>query len=277
MVHRPDETQQLYLFDLDRRIIVRSLADMRKPLTFSLSHDGLYGAFVAEQADQADIYAADLYAGSIRQITHSDDLEVFTSWSPDGMQLAFASMASDEAQHNVHILNLADGSSWKLTENLYGGNTPDWSPDGRYIVFVSGDSSDRANLFVVEADCQVNCDARQRQVTELLGSELMPSWSPDGKHIAFISIRLAQLGIYLVNTDCLYRDENCLLRNPRLLTSGNAIKSPLTWSADSRSIFFFQTENGQPEFYRLDINCASENGGCLPQRLTDLSRSFLKW
>lgn len=277
MVSKADDTRQVYLFDPDRRMIVQSLENIQKPLTFSLSHDGHYAAYVSEPGDTADIYTVDLYQGRVQRVTNSVDQEVFTSWSPDGTHLAFASISTDEAQHNIRILNLLDGSSWQLTDNLFGGNTPDWSPDGRYIVFVSGDRRDGANLYVVQAACKLDCAAHQQQVTELLGSELTPSWSPDGEQIAFISIRLGQLGVYLANTNCIYSTENCLLQAPHLLITSSSIKSPLTWSADSRSIIFPQIENGQPELYSLNTACLQMTAECVPQRLTNITRSFLNW
>jgi Tol biopolymer transport system component len=98
------------------------------------------------------------------------------TWSPDGRQLVFATMAGDRAESGVHILDLESKRVTLLPESR-GLFSPRWSPDGRFIAAFSVDSL-RLLVFDVAA----------RTWNELLREQTQISydgWSPDSRSVLY--------------------------------------------------------------------------------------------
>lgn len=275
IVNNNDVSSQTYLIDVNRRIFAPILRDRSEPLSLSLSPDDHQAAYITHPSGAPDVFVEDIYTGQRHQIANSSAQKTFTAWSPDGSQVAYASLTEGATQHNIFVVNLADGISRQLTSNRFGGNTPTWSPDGRYIVFVSGQSLETTDLYVVAADCSDDCLTKQRPITHSLGTELTPSWSPDKSQIAFLLIFRGKLGLYTMSAACIYNGEDCLKNTPRALVVSNSLMSPLIWSVNSRYLMFPQMTNGVREIYTLDTMC--NESSCIPVALTNFTRSYLHW
>jgi len=107
------------------------------------SPDGAFIAFHTNlwDANRYDIALLDLETREVTRLTDSGT-NTFPTWSPDGTQLAYTSLASGEA--NIYIMN-ADGSQkQQLTSGTTLNTFPDWSPDGRYIIFQRGQNVNAA-------------------------------------------------------------------------------------------------------------------------------------
>jgi TolB protein len=111
--------------------------------------------------------------GSRKQLTFEGD-NGRPDWSPDGTEIAFASIRNMKSWVAVMA---ADGSNQKL---LAEGKSPDWSPDGKQIAFSRSDGQ----ICVMSAD-----GSNIRQVTHSDTFKSGPSWSPDGKQMVFILTR----------------------------------------------------------------------------------------
>jgi len=92
------------------------------------------------------------------------------AWSPDGRQIAFASLR--DGDWDIYVMN-ANGSDQRLlTNNDDTDAYPAWSPDGQYIAF-SSNPSGNLDVYVMRAD-----GSKVTQLTDHPTDEYPPKWAP---------------------------------------------------------------------------------------------------
>jgi Tol biopolymer transport system component/DNA-binding winged helix-turn-helix (wHTH) protein len=133
--------------------------------------------------------------GAAEPVARSSFYDGTPQYSPDGRQIAFASMRSGEAI-DVWIAN-ADGSAPKqLTRGpgpFQGG--PAWSPDGRRIALESQAADGHAHVWTIAND-----GSAPRQITKDPGDQMAPSWSRDGSWLYYSWARGSERDIWRVRT-----------------------------------------------------------------------------
>ena len=106
----------------------------------------------------------------IQQLTDGMSLVGGADWSPDGSQVAFATMVGGDSE--IMVAN-ADGTGLQmLTNNDVSDTEPAWSPDGSKIAF----ERDETWIYSMNSD---------GSGAVLLNYGFNPQWSPDGSRIAF--------------------------------------------------------------------------------------------
>jgi len=99
------------------------------------------------------------------------------TWSPDGKQILFASIAGGSVQLFVADRN---GACMRQVSNLPAvRGRSDWSADGQFLVTYSGPAWNR-EVYMLNAD-----GSNARQLTPTGGNSQGPSFSPDGKWVVF--------------------------------------------------------------------------------------------
>jgi len=95
--------------------------------------------------------------------------------SPDGSQLAFTAL------NRLYIMDLANGTPRRLTNNEFTEAQPAWSPDGNFLVFTSWQNGG-GHLY------KINTQGRPRavQLTREAGIYSNPEWSYKSNRIAFL-------------------------------------------------------------------------------------------
>ncbi len=186
--YRGGMAPDIWLFDL---------ADLTSErLTDSRANDGqpmwhgstLYFLSDRDEHERANIWAADLQSGSLRQITHFTDFDVrFPSIGPsdivfeNGGRLWLLDLTT-ETPREVEVEVVTDRSTLRpRTENVSGLVAwADVSPTGRRAVLEA-----RGEVFTVPAEHGVI-----RNLTRSAGvAERWPAWSPDGEQVAYFSDR----------------------------------------------------------------------------------------
>jgi Tol biopolymer transport system component/DNA-binding winged helix-turn-helix (wHTH) protein len=110
-----------------------------------------------------------------RQVTSSEGLDIYPSFSPDGNEIAYSSDASGKFE--IYLKQLTPGGRVvQLTSDGSQNIQPAWSPDGKQIAF---HSQIKGGIWVMPALGGV-----ARQLARFGSS---PAWSPDGTRIAFQS------------------------------------------------------------------------------------------
>ncbi len=110
----------------------------------------------------------------------------WTSWAPNGVELAFAAGAQGRTDI-VAVSVRGPIAERKITTDGASNSSPAWSPDGKRLVFASRGSG-KSHLYLVNAN-----GSERRALTSGDGNEWGPSWSADGKRILFYSDRRGKL------------------------------------------------------------------------------------
>ncbi len=99
--------------------------------------------------------------------------------SPDGKWIAY-----DDLRHNMYVLNIANGSSKKISSNEEGIRDFSWSPDSKWLAFVQSAKNTMDQIIVYNMT-----DGSSFELTTDRANSFNPRWSPDGKFIYFLSDR----------------------------------------------------------------------------------------
>jgi uncharacterized repeat protein (TIGR01451 family) len=162
------------------------------------SPDGRKIAFQRPEAPGGnwDIYTMNLDGSGVSRLTTNAAASV-AAWSPDGTQIAFASVR--DGNHEIYVMR-ADGTGATNVTNdpLNVDDQPAWSPDGTRIAFQKNPvEGGPVAIYVMAAD-----GSGQVRITPVPGNNSQPAWSPDGTKIAFT--RFTETGlteIFVMNSD----------------------------------------------------------------------------
>ncbi len=100
------------------------------------------------------------------------------AWSPDGTRLAFVA-ARDADSADVYLLNIADKSVTRLTEEPGHAYELNWSPDGQFLEFLSAHSFGTGAGSLMESLWVYDFQNNQSQLLENLesGGETFLAWT----------------------------------------------------------------------------------------------------
>ena len=156
----------------------RTLEEQPGTMTFAprFSPDGGTVVFSLERGGNTDIYALNLRAGGLTQLTNSPSIETAPSFSPDGSQIVFESDRSGAQQ--IYIMPAGGGEGRRISggEGRYG--TPVWSPRGDLIAFTKQNAG-RFHIGVMRTD-----GSEERLLTASVLDE-GPTWAPNGRVLMF--------------------------------------------------------------------------------------------
>jgi len=174
--------------------------------------------------------------GSARQqLTQSTMWALKPRWSPEGSRIAFAGYVGDRPGQ-VFVISAGGGLPQQLTKAEHSVGFVSWGPDGQSLLIgewnESGQEADYHRIHSYFLDLKTN------QTTPLPHSEGLygPAWSPDGRYVA-IKSQTEQPRIFDMNS-----------QKWQTVSSGPA--QWITWSHDSRYIYFGTVVKGEPVMQR---------------------------
>ena len=181
-----------------------------------------------------------------RRLTDNRTSDRYPSWSPDGTEIAFASLR--DRNYGIYVMDADGGNRTRLTDNSGQDRYPSWSPDGTEIALTS-DRNGNFEIYVMDAD-----GGNQTRLTNNSADDFGPSWSPDGTEIAFASDRDGNFEIYVMDADG---------GNQTRLTDNRDYDYSPAWSPDGTEIAFVSDRDGDFEIYVMDADGGNQT------RLTD--------
>jgi serine/threonine-protein kinase len=181
----------LYVYDITSNIMTQ--LTFKPGITYPVwSPDGELAAFTASWKGQNDTIHSIPIDGTreVDELYTSDNPIYSTSWSPDGLWLAFYEI-NPATQRDIWILSLEDRKASPIIATQNNERVPMFSPDGRYIAYVSNDTG-RDEIFVQPFPTT----GAKWQISDDGGRE--PLWAPDGRSLYYrmgnkvMSVRLGK-------------------------------------------------------------------------------------
>jgi WD40 repeat protein/predicted Ser/Thr protein kinase len=167
--------------------------------------------------------------------------------SPDEKQLAFERLDADARHANLWLLDLARGSTSRLTATAGSDYSPVWSPDGKRILFASARSG-FADLYEIAAG---GGSAERLVYNGPGGDKVVNGWSPDGRFVLLqieSAATLADIWMLPLSADS----------KPVALVQSRFADADAQISADSRWFAYSSDESGRAEVYVQSFADASK-------------------
>ena len=116
------------------------------------------------------------------RLTHADEKDSHSQWSPVADHLIFVSGRTGKA--NIYLMKLETKETIQMTDGEKTYLYPQWSPDGKKIAMIYG-SNENHDIYLID-DITKPAETL-RAFTTWSYDDLRPVWSPDGTKIAFYS------------------------------------------------------------------------------------------
>ncbi len=217
-----------------RRVRLAGLTPPEQAAVETLSHR-LGGLLVwsSNRTGNHELYLLDLRTRTVRQLTHTPQVEFFSRFSPDGRRILFARSQRDYVSPrdptawDVYVMRV-DGSGERLLAR--NGYSPQWAPTGDAIIFLRGDQ-------VIRLTLDGDGPGRESVLLDgpttagIAGGMETPELSPDGTRLA-VTVRSRQYGGVAV--------VDLATRAVTRLSPGQACQ--ITWMPGSDALLWMEAE-----------------------------------
>ncbi len=155
-----------------------------------------------------------------------------------------------DAAPNSVAKDITPHASWVPPISLGTNHDYSFSPDGKEVVYVTNAeemvaASTNNDLFVVDLQ-----SGEHRQITTSKGGDAGPVYSPDGRYIAFESMERAG---FEADQSVISLYDRQSKQVTKLSTSFDYSCHNLTWSPNSKNLYFTAQVKGARSIYQIDL------------------------
>ncbi|TQV78742.1 S9 family peptidase [Exilibacterium tricleocarpae] len=209
-----------------------------------------------------DLWLAETATGTERQLTFDARSKSQLGWSPDNSFISFVSKRDGDSHKQIHLLPLAGGEAFAVSDHKADIQRYQWSSDGRSLYFLADEPLDEAiedrkkakdDMFAFEEPLSYRhiwkLDIEQRTIEKITEGEYFVrdfDLSPDNRFIAFS--RAVDATIDARHSADIWTVPSSGGRIERV-TSNQYAESRIRISPDNKHILFISNTNADGEYY----------------------------
>jgi Tol biopolymer transport system component len=234
--------QELVRYDMNSRTFVPYLPGSLAAEP-DISPDGEW--IVYARLPERTLWRSRPDGSNARALTSSGPKAYCPHWSPDGKQISYMTVSS-ENHYKACVVPAEGGQSQELVPGSGEEGVPTWSPDGKILAFGGVLHGLPASQMTVRL-----LNLGNHQFSTLPGSAALwqVHWSPDGQHIAAVDLGSEPGGDLRAGPAILIYD----FRSDKWTTLARSWHTRnLTWSSDSRYVYFDASDPNRG-MYRVSI------------------------
>ncbi|WP_300461117.1 DPP IV N-terminal domain-containing protein [Desulfobacula sp.] len=150
-------------------------------------------------SDKGELWQIERHTGGWKEperLCAYPPMRSYPSYSPDGLELAYAEFRRDKilgVVEEVGIMDLKTGGFRLMTADLADTYHPVWSPKGDQIAYVSNKAGNY-DIWILNLK-----DKTHHSLTRDPSFDGDPVWSPTGQEIAFVSARSGNREIWVIS------------------------------------------------------------------------------
>lgn len=201
------------------------------------SHD--HRSLVYVKYPEGTLWRSNVDGSNRAQLTEWPLYVALPHWSPDDKYIVFSANA-EESPPNIYLVPAEGGAPEKLTSGSLADLDPSWSPDGKTLAF--------GRIVRVEANGEVYSiklfDLKSRELSDLPAGNGMccPRWSPDGRFLVGLNMMGTRLQLFSFSST-----------KWSLLAENLGSMGYMTWTPDSKYVFFDTEFAKEPYFYKVRV------------------------
>lgn len=236
-----------------------------------VSSNGLL-AFITQKGDADALHLYDVENEEVVTSYSFDNIVSIgsPSWNSDGKHIVFPA-ADFSGKNDIYILNTADNTLKRLTNDYYDDRDPDFSPDGRFIVF----SSDRTSFGMNQSYNLFLYGLEDESISYLtVGKQIdhSPHFSSDGRKIIYTSDAEGPQNIWMIDLG----EKFAVQTNTKGANSVSNIPTIDYDNLETRQLTNFVTAAYDPRWAGDDriVFSAFEQGGIDIRLLSDVKEKY---
>jgi Tol biopolymer transport system component len=178
------------------------------------------------QTGMFEIWTMDATGGGLHNVTRSPGaVDLDPSWSPDGLQIAFARQGANAETFSIFVESWnGSGNATRLTSGSPSDRQPDWSALGEVAFVRSSRATGSSLIFKISTS---GGSVTQLTATAAPAYDASPAWSPDGAQIAFVSDRSGSPQLHLMDSsgggETQLTFDPCWVANPAWSPDGSSL------------------------------------------------------
>ena len=215
------------------------------------SPDGRYVAYLSSPP-AADDQSQELWVwsagdGATHALTDLGGRINSFRWAPESDRIAFA--GDRFGNYDIWTVDVADGTTARITEDTRYEVFPSWTPDGTHLLYVRLNDA-WTDHDVLERPAEGGEARLVVQDTDFFdyragGTFGYPDVAPDGEQVLFRSQRSGWINYWLIPYDG---------GTPRPLAAAEAEQRHARWSPDGKRVLYVENHNGTHELRIMDAD-----------------------
>lgn len=256
------ETADIYIKDVNSRIVTRLTSDPAQDVMPAISPDGQFIAFASNRSGTWDLYMMPTTGGTPVQLTNDTTHDLHPSWSPDGSKVVFSRLGQNSGRWELWVMDMHNAGGLQF---IGYGLFPTWSPVSGsglggtdQIVFQrSRERGDRAfSIWTIDYSERPGNAMREAEIINSPTHALInPSWSPDGEFILYAAVPNSeswqagptgtpeQTDLWMIGNDG---------RGRVKLVGGTSVNLMPVWGAN-QEIFFVSNRSGVENLWAISV------------------------